>query len=104
MWLVRSVVEGDQGTPDRGTKLPVEPDVGGQGQQPLGDPDPEALNGVRAVVFQAELVFEGVEDGLDPLADPAQEAEPVRLIPAVRTGQGRTQLPDHSVELTAGQP
>src|SRR5918994_2872335 len=57
-WLVGSVVVGDQRALDRGAELPVEPDPGGQGGQPLGDPDPEALDGVGAVAFQAELVFE----------------------------------------------
>src|SRR5215213_1155121 len=88
-WLVVSVVVGDQGALDRGAELPVEPDRGGQGGQPLGDAGPQAVDGVGAVAFQAELVFEGVEDRLDPLADPAQVAEPVRLITAVRAGQPR---------------
>src|SRR5919109_3930233 len=61
-WLVRSVVEGDQRALDRGAKLPVEPDSSGQGQQPLGDPNPDTLDGVGAVVFQAKLVLEGVEE------------------------------------------
>ena len=68
-WLASSVVVGDQRALDRGAQLPVEPDRGGQGQQPLGDPDPGALDGVGAVALQAELVFEGVDDRLDPLAD-----------------------------------
>src|ERR671924_1025484 len=103
-WLVRSVVEGDQRALDRGAKLPVEPDSSGQGQQPLGDPNPDTLDGVGAVVFQAKLVLEGVEDGLDPLADPAQRAEPVGLISPVWAGQGRAQLADQRVELAPGQP
>ena len=41
--------------------------VGGRGQPPLGSADPDALDGVGAVAFQAELIV-GVEDGLDPLA------------------------------------
>jgi hypothetical protein len=65
-WLVRSVVKGDQGALERGSKPQVEPDSSGQGQQPLRDPDPEAVDGVGAVAFQAELVFEGVEDRLSP--------------------------------------
>src|SRR5215208_1872686 len=102
-WLVRSVVEGDQGPLDRGAKLPVEPDASSQGQQSLRDPDPCALDGVSAVVFQAELVLEGVEDGLDPLADSPQRAEPVGLITAVRASQGRAQLADQRLELAPGQ-
>jgi hypothetical protein len=103
-WLVGSVIVGDQGTLDRGVDVPVEPDPSGQGEQPLGDPGPEALDGVRAVAFQAKLVCEGVEDGLDPLADPTQGAEPVRLITAVGAGQDRTQVADDPFELAAGQP
>ena len=34
-----SVVVGDQGPLDRGAELPVAPDRGGQGQQPLRDPE-----------------------------------------------------------------
>jgi hypothetical protein len=102
-WWVMSVVVGDQGALDRGAELPVEPDPGDQSQQPLGDPDPDALDGVGAMAFQAELVFEGVDDGLDPLADPAQVAEPVGLVLAVGADQHRAQVPDHRVELPAGQ-
>src|SRR5215211_6359157 len=103
-WLVVSVVVGDQGALDRGAKLPVEPDPGGQGGQPLGDPDPQAVDGVGAVAFQAELVFEGVEDGLNPLADPAQVAEPVRLITTVGAAQGGGQASHELVELPSRQP
>jgi hypothetical protein len=97
------MVVGDQRAFDRGVELPVPPDSSGQGQQPLGDADPHALDGVGAVAFQAELVFEGVEDGLDPLADPAQVAEPVRLITAVRAGQPRVQATHELVKLASRQ-
>ena len=50
------MVVGQQGPLDRGAQLPVEPHPCGQGQQPLRDPDPDPLGGVRAVAFQAELV------------------------------------------------
>src|SRR5215218_1817868 len=93
-WLVGSVVVGDQGALD----------PGGQGGQPLGDPDSQAVDGVGAVAFQAELVFEGVEDGLNPLADPAQVAEPVRLITTVGTAQGGVQASHELVELPSRQP
>src|SRR5512132_2295228 len=90
-WLVGSVVVGDQGALDRGGEPPVEPDPSGQGQQSLRDADPEALDGVGAVAFQAELILEGVEDRLDPLAHPAQRAEPARLIGTVGTDQSSVQ-------------
>lgn len=98
------MVVGDQAALDRSVELPVPPDAGGQGEQPLGDPDPDALDGVGAVAFQAELVVEGVDDRLDPLAHPAQVAEPGGLVAAVGSSQDRAQLPDNRVELAAGQP
>jgi hypothetical protein len=72
-WLVGSVVVSEQGPLDRGAELPVEPDRSGQGRQPLRDPHPQPLRGMCAMLFQPELVFEGVEDRLDPLADPPSE-------------------------------
>ena len=60
--------------------LPVPPDPGGQGQQPLGHPDIDAGQGAAAVPFQSELVFEGIEGALDPLAEAAQRAVPAGLI------------------------
>src|SRR5918993_5694031 len=102
-WWMGLMVVGDQRAFDRGAELPVAPDPGGQGQQPLGDPDPDALDGVGAVAFQAELVFEGVEDGLDPLADPAQVAEPGRLISPVGADQPHLQLRDQLREGPAGE-
>jgi hypothetical protein len=58
---------------------------------------------VGAVAFQAELVFEGVEDGLDPLADPTQVAEPGRLVGPVGADQPRVRLRDHLLERPAGE-
>src|SRR4029453_5426451 len=77
-WVVGiSVVVGEQGPLVRGAGLPVPPDRGGQGQQPLGDTDVDAGQGSSPVAFQPELVFEGVEGALDPLAPPTQRAQPV---------------------------
>jgi hypothetical protein len=97
------MVIGDQRALDRGAELPVEPDAGGQGQQPLGSADPDALDGVGAVAFQAKLVLEGVEDGLDPLADPTQVTEPGRLVSPVGADQPRIQLRDHLLERPASE-
>src|SRR5215212_4760930 len=80
------MVVGDQAALVVDAELPVEPDPGGQGEQPLGDPDPQPLRGVGAMAFQPELVFAGVEGALDPLAEATQRPEPVRLVTAV----GRT--------------
>src|SRR5688500_12766155 len=93
-WWVGLVVVGDQRTLEWGVELSVEPNGGGQGEQPLGDPDPDALDGMGAMAFQAELVFEGVDDRLDPLADPAQVAEPGGFIGPVGPDQPGLQLGD----------
>src|SRR5512132_3838793 len=103
-WRAVLVVVGDQRTLDRGVELPVEPDRGRQGQRPLGAPDPGALDGVGAVAFQAELVFEGVDDRFDPLADAAQVAEPGGLIGPVGADQPGVQVGDGLCEPAAGQP
>src|SRR5262249_59840563 len=76
------VVVGDEGTLVWGSGGPVVPDGGGQGQQPLGDAGEDAVGGVGAVAFQAELALEAVVDRFDPLAEPAEVAVPVRLVAA----------------------
>ena len=98
------MVVGDQRALDRGIQLPVEPDPSGQGQQPLRDWDPDALDGVGAVAFQTELVLEGVEDGLDPLADPTQVAEPGRLVGPVGADQPGAQLPGAATTCSNARP
>lgn len=47
----------------------VVPDGGCQVQDPLGDARGDAGGGAPVVALEPELVLEGVEDGLDPLAD-----------------------------------
>lgn len=49
------------------------PDRGSQGQDALGDADTDAVGGTRGVTFEVELVFEGVEDRLDDLAQRLEE-------------------------------
>src|SRR5215212_397016 len=97
------MVVGDQAALVVDAELPVEPDPGGQGEQPLGDPDPQPLRGVGAMAFQPELVFEGVEGALDPLAEAAQRPEPVRLVTAVGPDQHRAELAELLGEGPAGQ-
>src|SRR6266508_6874998 len=70
-------VVGEQGPLVGGADLPVPPDRGGQGQQPLGDPDVDAGQGSSPVAFQPALVLEGVEGALDPLAPATQRAQPM---------------------------
>src|SRR5829696_4623682 len=97
------MVVGDQAALVVDAELPVEPDPGGQGEQPLGDPDPQPLRSVGAMAFQPELVVEGVEGALDPLAEAAQRPEPVRLVTAVGPDQHRAELAELLGEGPAGQ-
>jgi hypothetical protein len=48
---------------------PVVPDSDGEGEEFGPDASIDAGEGAAAVAFEAELAFEGVEYGLDPLAD-----------------------------------
>src|SRR3954465_15219803 len=50
----------------------VEGDAGGEREQALAEAGSEAVQGAGAVAFEAEQVFEGPEDALDPLADRGQ--------------------------------
>jgi hypothetical protein len=61
-------------------EVPVEPDGRGQGQQPLHDPHEQPLRGAATVLFQPELALEGIDDRLDPLANPTKPSVPVRLV------------------------
>ena len=84
-------------------QVPVVPDTCGQGQEPLGDAGEQALGGAAAMAFQGELVFEGVEDGFDALADPAQAANSVWLVAAVGAQEPGPELTDGGLEATAGK-
>ena len=97
------MVVGDQGALVGYADLPVPPDRRGQGQQPLGDADIHAGQGASLVAFQPELVFEGVEGALDPLAPATQRAQPTRLIGTVGPQQDRVVLGDQLGELPAGE-
>src|SRR4029453_8453969 len=99
-----SVVIGDHRALVLDLELPVEPDRGGQGEQPLADADEDSAEGAAMVLFQAELVFEGVDDRLDPLAHPAQRAEPARLILAIRTNDAGAQCIEVALEGPTGNP
>ena len=50
----------------------VEPDRGGQDQQPCANAGPEPFRGAGTVAFQREQILEGLEHRRDPLSDPAQ--------------------------------
>src|SRR5829696_9388770 len=98
-----SVVIGEQGPLVVGLELPVEPDPGGQGEQPLGDADEHPTQGAATMLFQAELVLEGVDDRLDPLAHATQRSEPARLILAIRTEEAGSQRSDVAFERPTGK-
>jgi hypothetical protein len=66
-----SAVVGNEGSHDGLAGVPVVPDRGGQGQDALQDSDGDAGDGVAAVAFQIELVFEGLVDRFDGLPDGA---------------------------------
>ncbi len=68
------MVVGDEAALVGSVGVPVVPDRCGQGEQSLGDSGEHPVGGASAVAFQAQLAFEGVVDGLDPLPDPAQAA------------------------------
>jgi hypothetical protein len=103
-WVGGLVVVGDQRSLVGLADLPVPPDAGGQGQQPLGDPDPDPGQGPATMLLQPELTLEGLEHALDPLPKAPQRTNPVRLISPVGTQQHRAVGGDHLVELTAGEP
>ena len=82
-----SVVEGDQRPLDGFAECPVLPDARSHGQQPVGDPGVQVLDGPAAVPFEVELALEGVVDRFVPLPDPAQGAVPgVSSLRSRRTG------------------
>src|SRR5918995_4623488 len=68
-----SVVVGQERSLDGLAGAVVVPDRGGQGQDALYDADPDPGGGVTAVLFEVELAFEGVVDGLDDLAQRLEE-------------------------------
>jgi hypothetical protein len=98
-----SVVIGKHGPLVSEAELPVEPDRGGQSEEPLADADEHPTEGAATMLSQPELIFEGVDDRLDPLAHPAQRTEPGRLILAIRADQHGAQPSDVAFELGAGQ-
>ena len=81
------------------------PDSGGEGEEAGGDSGVGAFEGAPAVLFEGELAFEGVEDGLDPLPDTAEFSEAGFLVFAVGADQVRTEVfGDESFEVFPGEP
>ena len=85
------MVVGDQGPLDGGSDEPVVPDDRVEGEEPLDDPGPEAGGDAAAVAFEAELVLQGPDDGLDALAEPVRERARLLLVLAGGTDQGQSQ-------------
>jgi len=86
-----------------GLDVPVVPDRCCQGEQALSDAGADSLAGASAVAFQAELAFEGVEDRLDPLPDPAEVAVAGRFVASVRAQQGDLKGSDLPFDLASGE-
>ena len=98
------MIVGGEGSLDGCPDAPVMPDRGGEGQEPGGDAGVDAGQGSPAVVFESELAFEGVEDGLDPLTAAGELPKPGRLVFAVGADQVRTQRAgDEGFEVPAGE-
>ena len=85
------MVVGDQGSLDGGADLPVVPDAGVEGGEPLDDAGPGSCGDAAAVAFEAELVLQGPDDGLDALAEPVRERARLLLVLAGWTDQGQSQ-------------
>jgi hypothetical protein len=85
------VVVGDQGSLDGGAGLPVVPDAGVEGEEPLDDAGLESCGDAAAVAFEAELAFQGPDDGLDALAEPVRERALLLLVLAGGADQGQSQ-------------
>src|ERR671936_717733 len=84
-------------------ELPVEVDGGGEGEDAGSDPADEPGRGFRQVVFESELVFERVDDRLDPLPDlPDRRGLPLRLVIPLGPQQQRAELADGGLEFPAG--
>src|SRR6266540_2914142 len=64
----------------------VEVDAGAEGEDACGDAGEQPGRGAGAVAFEQELVFEAVDDRLDPLPDPADwRVGPVGLVGSARS-------------------
>src|SRR5580693_3606448 len=83
---------------------PVVPDAGGEGEYALADACPDPVGDVPAVLLEGELALGGVVDRLDPLAHPAEFAEPRLLALAVGADELRAQSGDGLLELLASEP
>ena len=82
--------------------LPVEVDGRCEGKDACGDSADEPGGGLGEVVFEPELVFERVDDRLDPLADAAdRRLLAFRLVASARAQQQRAEVGDGCFEIGA---
>ena len=112
--LGSNVVVGDQGSFNRDADEPVVPDAGVEREQPLDDAGPQPGGDAPAVAFEAELVLQGPDDGLDPLPQPVRERSGLLLVLAGRADQGQAEvlageellgfLPDRPLSVTTAVP
>src|ERR671932_2816253 len=83
------------------TDLPVVPDAGREGEHALADPHPDTGEGATAMALERELALEGVDDRLDPLAQPSERAEAGLLVAPVGAHEPTAERGDELLELRA---
>src|SRR3954467_5708117 len=81
----------------------VEGDGGGQRGEAAGEADAQLVQFAGAVAFEAENVFGGPEDRLDPLADRGQVRPSSRFVFASRAVDRRVQRLQIDLELAAAE-
>src|SRR5438477_13113313 len=83
----------------RAPELVVEADAGRKGEKARRHPGAQVLEGPGAVALEAQQVLEGLEDGLDPLADPAKADRALGLVGPGRAHDERPRARDGGLEL-----
>lgn len=79
------------------------PDGCGEGEESLAGAGEDSGRCPASVLFQAELAFERVENGLDPLTDTGQSAVPYRFVLPVRAHQMDPRSVKVRLELPPGE-
>ena len=99
-----SVVVRDQRAFARSVGEPVVPYPGCESEHALSHSYGDPGAGSAAVLFEAELTLEGVVDGLDALANPAQLAMASSLIASIGPYESGSEFADGVLKLLAGVP
>lgn len=81
----------------------VERDGGGERGEAAGEPDAQLVQDAGAVAFEAEDVFGGEEDRLDPLADRREVWSAALLVLAARAVDGRVERAQVGLELAPAE-